>query len=187
MRFEKGGAFLIVPLAMRRLKNIFLGKYNTWIYRRYCGAVGERSTFQNDIYMSYPATVFIGSDFLGQQGLELSSEISNAKLVIEDNVQINRNVKIDYTGNVYIGSDTLISENVVIYSHSHGTNPRSPAKGIEKKIGARVWIGSRAIILEGCKYIGDDVIVGAGAVVTKDVPEKSVIVGSPGKIIRTKH
>lgn len=137
--------------------------------------------------MSFPKMVHIGSDFFGQHGLEFSSEFSDAKLFVENNVQINRNVKIDYTGNVYIGSDTLISEGVLIYSHSHGLDPRSTAKGIEKRIGDRVWIGSRAIILEGCKYIGEDVIVGAGAVIAKDVPAGSVIVGNPGKVIKTRY
>ena len=136
--------------------------------------------------MSYPSMVHIGTDFFGQQGLEFSSELRNAKLVVGNNVQINRDVKIDYTGDVYIGNDTLISEGVAIYSHSHGTDPRSIPKGIEKRIGARVWIGSKAIILEGCKCIGDDVVVGAGAVIAKDVPANSVVVGNPGRVIKTK-
>ncbi|WP_139140417.1 acyltransferase [Variovorax boronicumulans] len=186
MRFGKGGIFLIAPLAMRRIKDKFLGKYNTWIYRRYCGSMGARAVLQHDIYMSYPGMIHIGADFFGQQGLELSSELRSAKLIVEDNVQINRNVKIDYTGDICIGGGTLISEGVVIYSHSHGTDPRSLAKGIEKKIGARVWIGSRAIILESCKSIGDDAIIGAGAVVAKDVPARAVVVGNPGKIIKTR-
>ena len=53
-------------------------------------------------------------------------------------------------------------------------------------IGNDVWIGSHAIILEGIK-IGDGAIVGAGAVVTKDVPPYAVVAGSPAKIIKYRY
>ena len=48
------------------------------------------------------------------------------------------------------------------------------------------WIGARAIILPGCKRIGAHSIIGAGAVVTKDVPDYAIVGGNPAKIIRMR-
>ena len=53
-------------------------------------------------------------------------------------------------------------------------------------IGSDVWIGSRAIILPGCKRIGAHSIIGAGAVVTKDVPNYAIVGGNPAKVIRMR-
>lgn len=49
-----------------------------------------------------------------------------------------------------------------------------------------VWIGARAIILPGCKRIGAHSIIGAGAVVTKDVPDYAIVGGNPAKVIRMR-
>lgn len=54
---------------------------------------------------------------------------------------------------------------------------------IKKEIGNDVWIGHRAMILPKCRTIGDGAIVGAGAVVTKDVPPYAIVGGNPAKII----
>jgi len=51
-------------------------------------------------------------------------------------------------------------------------------------IGEHVWIGARAIILGGCKKIGTGAVIGAGSVVTHDVPENVIIAGNPARIIR---
>jgi virginiamycin A acetyltransferase len=51
-------------------------------------------------------------------------------------------------------------------------------------IGNDVWIGNNAIILSGVRRIGDGAVVGAGAVVTKDVPDFAVVVGNPAKVIK---
>lgn len=186
-RFGKGGIFLFVPMAMRRINSLIAGRFSTWVYRRYCGSLGLHSTIERGAYMSYPANVYIGANFRGAEGLEFSSEFSSSILRIEDGVQINRNVKIDYTGNVSIDKNTLISEEVVIYSHSHGVDPRSAPTGIAKLIGREVWVGSRAIILEGCTQIGDGALIAAGAVVTRDVPPGAVVGGNPARIIKNRH
>jgi len=59
-----------------------------------------------------------------------------------------------------------------------------PNRGI--KIGDDVWIGARAIILSGVS-IGSGVIIGAGAVVTKDIPDWAVAVGNPARVIRYRR
>jgi maltose O-acetyltransferase len=47
-----------------------------------------------------------------------------------------------------------------------------------------VWIGARAMILPGCKHIGKGVIIGAGSVVTKDIPDYAIVGGNPARVIK---
>ena len=51
-------------------------------------------------------------------------------------------------------------------------------------IAGDVWIGARAIVLPGCTYIGHGSIIGAGSVVTKDVPDYAVVGGNPAKVLK---
>jgi len=100
---------------------------------------------------------------------------------------IERSVKLDklYPEGIHIGQNTLIAGGTMILSHDHckrvGNN--QPYL-IDTYIGKNCFIAVNAIILPGVK-IGDEVIVGAGAVVTKDIPSNCVVAGNPAKIIRT--
>lgn len=91
--------------------------------------------------------------------------------------------------NVIIGDNCDISDQVSIICGTHEIDTvgeRVAGKGIGKNItiGNGVWIGYRAIILPGI-HIGDQCIIGAGCVVSKDVPARSVVVGNPMRIIKT--
>lgn len=133
-----------------------------------------------------------------------------SKLFIGDNVFINRahrigpgwgiiefgndirlgsNVRIDYVGKVKIGNHVDISMGVHIFSHNHDAyemthKERCDAIPLETTVSDNVWIGANAIILAGVT-IGEYSVVGAGAVVTKDVPSNVVVAGNPAKVIRT--
>ena len=121
-----------------------------------------------------------------------SSELlGNIHIIIKGNTFIGHRTIIMGGGNgdISIGSDCDISSNVTIVSGTHEIdmiNVRSAGKGIGKKIIIEngVWIGCGAIILGGVK-IGFKSIIGAGAVVTRDIPPYSIAVGSPAKIIKT--
>lgn len=99
---------------------------------------------------------------------------------------INAGCKFQDQGGITIGDDCLIGHNVVIATLNHEVAPerRADMHPAPVLIGRNVWIGANATILPGVT-IGDDAIVAAAAVVTRDVPEKSIVVGSPAKVVRS--
>ena len=93
-------------------------------------------------------------------------------------------------GPVTIGKDVMMGPEVVIYTSGHKYDrldiPMMDQGSTEKKqvtIGDDVWIGRRAIIMPGVT-VGTGSIIGAGAVVTKDVPPYSVVAGVPAKVVK---
>lgn len=90
----------------------------------------------------------------------------------------------DHAG-IEIGDGTLIGHQVVIATLNHAQDPLSRADMFPKpvKIGKNVWIGAHATILPGVT-IGDNAIIAAGAVVTKDVEKNAVAGGVPAKKIK---
>lgn len=129
------------------------------------------------------AQVNIGTNCVFRSGCKF--EISeNAVIKIGNNLKVNLNTTIYCTKEISIGNDCVISENVVIRdSDIHHIEGKENTKPII--IGNHVWIGTNAIILKGVK-IGDGSIIGAGSVVTKDVPPRTVVAGNPANIISTK-
>lgn len=105
---------------------------------------------------------------------------------IGKNVFINMGCKFQDQGGIYIGDGALIGHNVVLATLNHAEPPQDRGSMIPSPIhiGKNVWIGSNATVLPGVT-IGDGVIVGAGAVVTRDVPEYTIVAGVPAKVIRT--
>lgn len=101
------------------------------------------------------------------------------------NVFINSGCKFQDQGGIYIGDDVLIGHNVVLATLNHEEDPekRGNLCPAPIRIGNKVWIGSNATILPGVR-IGDGAIIAAGAVVTKDVSEKTVVGGVPAKILK---
>jgi maltose O-acetyltransferase len=85
---------------------------------------------------------------------------------------------------VTIGEGTQIGPAVQIYAADHPRDPEQRRAGLEfgrpVTIGYHVWIGGGAIILPGVT-IGDDAVVGAGSVVTRDVPARATVVGNPAR------
>ena len=113
------------------------------------------------------------------------------ELIIGDNVGIAANAFIAMRGKLEIGDNTIFGPGVSIHCENHNfSDLETPIrlqgatrKGV--KIGKDCWIGSKAVILDGVT-IGDHVIVAAGAVVTKDVPDYAIVGGVPAKVIKTR-
>lgn len=105
---------------------------------------------------------------------------------IGKHVFINMGCKFQDQGGIFIGDGTLIGHNVVLATLNHAKSPMDRATMIPAPIhiGKRVWIGSNATILPGVT-IGDGAIVAAGAVVTRDVPDNTIVGGVPASVMRS--
>lgn len=90
-------------------------------------------------------------------------------------------------GKVVIGDHVMMGPGVQIYAAYHPLDPIERSSGYEfggpVSIGHRVWIGGGAMILANVS-IGDGAVIGAGSVVTKDIPANVVAVGNPCRVIR---
>ena len=115
----------------------------------------------------------------------------SSRLSIGDNSGVGKRASLQ--GTVTIGKDVMMGPDCIIYTSNHrfdrtdipmreqGFYPEEPVV-----IGDDVWIGGRVIILPGVK-IGSHVVVGAGAVVTKDVPDYAIVGGCPAKILKFRQ
>lgn len=103
------------------------------------------------------------------------------------NVYLNFNATLVDDANIYIGDGTMVAPNVTIIAASHPISPKLRAEGYgcnePVHIGKNVWIASNVTILPGV-HIGDNSVIGAGAVVTKDIPANVLAVGSPARVLR---
>ena len=112
------------------------------------------------------------------------------KLIIGDRTYVNRNVFFDASRLVKIGTDCGIGPGCYITDHDHGLDPGlAPLEqeliSLPTIVGDRVWIGANVTILKGVT-VGDNAVIGAGSVVTKDIPAQAIAVGNPAKVLRMK-
>ncbi len=155
----------------------------TRLHRASLAQVGPRSRFQAGIRFDRPDRVRMGADCMVWRGVGAAAEGDDAALNIGDRVQINRDVLLDMTGGLTLGDDVLVSEQAVIYTHDHGLDPRAAPVSLPKIIACDVWIGVRAVVLPSCRMIGAGAVIGAGAIVTRDVPAGAIVAGNPARII----
>jgi acetyltransferase-like isoleucine patch superfamily enzyme len=117
--------------------------------------------------------------------------LPHPKIVIGANTYINRHTFIDAIELITLGQHCAIGPSCYITDHDHGLDLALPPLAqpmVSKptKIGDRVWIGANVTILKGVT-IGNDAVVGAGSVVTKDIPAKAIAVGNPAKVIKYRQ
>lgn len=125
-------------------------------------------------------------DNLGENS-QIMAPIAGAafdRIKIGDNVFINSNSLLMARGGITVENDVMMAANVQLLSNNHDEYDRQvlTCKPIHIKKGA--WIGAGASILPGVT-IGEYAIVGAGAIVTKDVGDYEVAVGVPAKVVKT--
>ena len=99
---------------------------------------------------------------------------------IAKSARISFGAKLDktYPQGIHIGDESYVASGAIILSHDY-----CKSKHVDTFIGKQCFIGSNAIIIGGAK-IGDNCVVGAGAIVTKDVPSGCIVAGNPARIIR---
>jgi maltose O-acetyltransferase len=129
------------------------------------GNVGENPVILPPFHCDYGKNIFIGDNFYMNYG----------GVILDCNT-------------VHIGNDVLCAPYVQIYPAYHPVDPQERLTGRELaapiKIGNTVWIGGGAIICPGVT-IGDNTTIGAGSVVTKDIPANVVAAGNPCRVIRS--
>lgn len=98
---------------------------------------------------------------------------------------INAGCTFQDQGGIRIGDDCLIGHNVLLATLNHDLQParRADMHPAPIVIGRNVWIGANATVLPGVT-IGDNAVIGAASVVTKDVPANAVVVGAPARVVR---
>ena len=107
-------------------------------------------------------------------------------ITVGKNVFINSGCCFQDQGGITIGDGALIGHQVVLATLNHDLNPerRKSMKAAPIVIGKNVWIGAHATVLAGVS-IGDNAVIAAGAVVTKDVPPMTVVAGIPAKTVKS--
>lgn len=113
----------------------------------------------------------------------------NGTIKIGKNVLLAKHVFIDYSGHVEIKDNVQLTNGVIVETHRHlfhsdWKQERGLIEQMDLEIGYGAVVGSRAIIMPTCNYIGKHARVGAGAVVTHDIPDYAVAVGVPAKIVK---
>lgn len=128
------------------------------------GRTGKNFTILSPFYCDYGYNIEIGENFF-----------SNMNLVILDGAKVT------------IGDNVFIAPNVGIYTAGHPLDVKQRNEGLEYAypvtIGNNVWIGAQVAIMPGIT-IGDNAVIGAGSIVTKDIPANALAVGNPCRVIR---
>lgn len=147
----------------------------------------------NSKYMKIGKDCYFGPDCRIEAWDKYLDDHFSPELVLGNDVRINSTCHIGCINKVVIGSQTLLGSHVVIIDHAHGQNTFNElklhpsernlfSKG-EIIIGERCWLCENAVILPGV-HIGNESIVAANAVVTKDVPGRCIVAGNPAKVVR---
>ncbi len=155
--------------------------------------LSRNTTLINPQYLS------IGDYFSALHGLRIElfdkylNQSFTPEVIIGNNVRIGSDCHIGCITRIMIGSNTLIASKVLLMDHSHGASTQedlsiSPAnRNLVSKgpivIGDDVWIGESVVILSGVT-IGNGAVIGANSVVTRDIPPKTVAVGTPASTVR---
>jgi acetyltransferase-like isoleucine patch superfamily enzyme len=112
--------------------------------------------------------------------------LPGGQIVLGTNVFINFGSSIVASNRITVGDDCLIGTHVMIMDCDfHRVVDKSwDTTGYPVTIEDRVWLANRSIVLKGVR-VGHDAVVAAGAVVTRDVPPRSVVAGNPARVVKT--
>jgi acetyltransferase-like isoleucine patch superfamily enzyme len=163
------------------------GEFNKSDFRK----LGEGVVFESGVLVFHPENISIGNDvYIGHQ--TILKGYYKGELTIDDGTWIGQQCFFHGAGNLRIGKNVGIGPGVKIITSYHSEEGIIKPVLHSKILFAQVIVdddsdlGVGSIVLPGVK-IGRGVVVGAGAVVTKDVPDYAVVVGSPARIIKYRN
>ena len=141
---------------------------------------------KNNVYIGDNTTILAGARI----------QIYNDKTGLKGKVKIGNNCYFGYNISFLAGEDIIVDDgvlmasNILISSENHSTNPEDKEYYMNQSlnckpvhIGEGTWIGERTCVLPGVD-IGKKCVIGAGSVVTKSIPDYSIVAGSPAKVIK---
>jgi len=137
--------------------------------------------------LRYPRQIDIGDSVVLKTGAHICPCLSDARIAIGARTTIGFYTLLYASSEIVIGADCMIAPFVHIVDSNHGTRRgipmnQQPNVTAPIHIGSDVWIGTHAVILKGVT-IGDGAVVGAGSVVKTDIPENTIVAGSPATAI----
>jgi maltose O-acetyltransferase len=168
-----------------------------------CQNLLSKSEFNVPVYFNGLGAVKLGVNIsfgyrkapkIAKGSIILQARYKHSRITIGSNVEFSNNITIIALSDISIGDNCLIADFVTIVdSDFHDVSPAKRSNLAEREfsdgaisktvIGNNVWIGSRVLVLKGVN-IGDGCVIGAGSVVTKNIPEYTLACGNPAKVIR---
>ncbi|MBN1342108.1 MAG: acyltransferase [Phycisphaerae bacterium] len=187
------------------------------LYRSLFGALGRKAVFGSGVIIRHPRKISAGNALVVSDGCVLDArDRSDRGIRIGDNVLLGHGAMLRCkNGNIAIGSNVGLGANACIYAvegntveigdnvqiapfayiggtqyHTDRIDVPIMAQGIDPRGGNRIgdgaWLGARCTLIDGVN-VGNDAIVAAGAVVTKDVPPFAVVAGVPARVLRYRN
>ncbi len=184
------------------------------LYPLLLGRVGRNVAFGANVVLRHPHKIFIGDDVVLDDQCCLDAKgTTNRGITVGDGVFLGRNTILSCkNGDITLGQDANVGFNVEIFSAAHVRvgartliaaytylvggdhlfdrvdipvlHQARNARGID--VADHVWLGAHVVVTDG-STVGRDAIVGAGAVVTRDVPEFAVVTGVPARVLRDRR
>ena len=156
------------------------------IYKGFLKSQGRNYTQVGEILFHAGSQLEIGELNILSQNFDIEVK---GNLSIGSRNYFNKKLKIVCFEKIVIGDDCIIADSVHFYDHDH--NYRDLKQLIRQqgyttkpiKVGNNVWIGAKATILKGVT-INDGTVIGAGSIVTKDVPANAIVAGNPARIVK---
>ena len=173
---------------MKKLKKI-IGKFLYFAIGMHLPMSFSRFSFGSRKFRQFCAKLILGERCGDWVNIERNVHFGDG-LTIGNGSGIGANSNIP--SDVIIGENVMMGQDVLMFPSNHGTSrldiPMGAQKMTESKtivIGNDVWIGARAIILSGV-HVGNGCVIGAGAVVTKDIPDYEIWGGNPAHLLKSR-
>lgn len=182
------------PYWVKKLYLAFRRQYAEHFLRPACDALGEHYTIMAPWYVSISGpNISIGKcvTIIGEPGARTKLGVwgrdqDSGRIVVGDYVLISPGTRISASDEITIGNSVMMANGVYITdSDWHGVYDRTlrDERVTPVHIGDNVWLGDHSVILKGVT-IGENSVVAANAVVTRDVPANVIVAGSPAKIVK---